>query len=426
MFNIARFCTLRSSSILPRVRLVCNNSTKDLLGNGQARRYICHVLRHHAKDKTLCKQFLRGSGTVAVRLGSNVSNKGKKAVGYWLLTCSGMVLGAVVLGGVTRLTESGLSMVNWKLLGEKMPRTQQEWEEEFRRYQQYPEFKIKNKEITLEEFKFIWHMEYGHRMWGRCIGAVFLVPAIYFWSKGRLTPSMKRRVLVFGSLIGAQGLMGWYMVQSGLEDRFHEPSDVPRVSQYRLASHLSLALVLYSLFLWSALDILAPAQTISISGAALQAARKFKGMVHGAKALVFLTAVSGAFVAGLDAGLVYNSFPKMADRWIPTDVLAYTPKLSNFTENPTTVQFDHRILGTTTLAYLTMLYFISRKRQLPPKAYRAAAVLAALGYLQVSIGIGTLLSYVPTPLAATHQSGSLAVLSAAIWLSHELKKLPKV
>ncbi|XP_053696811.1 cytochrome c oxidase assembly protein COX15 homolog [Sabethes cyaneus] len=355
-----------------------------------------------------------------------VTEKGRKAVGYWLLGCSGMVFVAVVLGGVTRLTESGLSMVTWKLLGEKMPRTQDEWEREFERYKQFPEFKIKNKDMTLSEFKMIWHMEFGHRMWGRLIGAVYAIPAVYFWSRGYLNRGMKIRTVAFGVLIAAQGLMGWYMVKSGLEDRFHEESDVPRVSQYRLATHLGFAFVLYTLFLWSALDKLLPAQRLlgNIPAASL----RFKGFAHATKAAVFFTALSGAFVAGLDAGLIYNSFPKMADRWIPTDILALSPTLRNFTENPTTVQFEHRILGTATLTLITGMFMLSRRRVLPPRAYTAATAVAVMGWTQVLLGITTLLTYVPVPLAASHQSGSLILLSLAIWLTHELKlvkRLPK-
>lgn len=273
--------------------------------------------------------------------------------------------------------------------------------------------------MSLSEFKFIYHMEYGHRMWGRAIGAFFALPAIYFWSRGYLNRALKIRTLVFGTLIGLQGLMGWYMVKSGLEDRFHGENDVPRVSQYRLASHLTFAFVLYTLFLWSALDILLPAQ--KLAGAVTKASRNFRMLAHSTKGMIFLTALSGAFVAGLDAGLVYNSFPKMADRWIPEDILAFSPAIRNFTENPTTVQFDHRILGTATLTMITGMYMLSRRRVLPPRAYKAAAAVAFMGWMQVVLGISTLLMYVPVPLAATHQSGSLVLLSLAIWLSHELK-----
>ena len=271
----------------------------------------------------------------------------------------------------------------------------------------------------MQEFKLIWYMEYGHRMWGRAIGAFYSIPALYFWTKGYFNKAMKIRVLAFGALIGAQGLMGWYMVKSGLEDRFHEESDVPRVSQYRLASHLGFAFVLYSLFLWSALDKLLPAQ--KLVGQIPAATFRFKGLAHATKAAVFLTALSGAFVAGLDAGLIYNSFPKMADRWIPSDILALSPALRNFTENPTTVQFDHRVLGTATLTLITGMFLLSRRRLLPPRAYKAATAVAAMGWMQVALGITTLLTYVPVPLAASHQSGSLVLLSLAIWLTHELK-----
>lgn len=277
--------------------------------------------------------------------------------------------------------------------------------------------------MTLEEFKFIFWMEYGHRMWGRTIGAFFAFPAAYFWSRGYFDKGMKIRVGIFGALIAMQGLMGWYMVKSGLEDRFHNENDVPRVSQYRLAAHLSFAFVLYTLFLWSALDKLLPAQKLpEITTSAL----RFKKLVHVSKGMVFLTALSGAFVAGLDAGLVYNSFPKMADRWIPSDILALSPTLKNFTENPTTVQFDHRVLGTATLTLISGVWLLSRRCTLPPRAYKAATAFGIMGWMQVVLGISTLLTYVPVPLAATHQSGSLMLLSLAVWLTHELKLLKRL
>lgn len=373
-------------------------------------------------------QVFRGSGTIAVRLASD-TKIAQKAIGFWLMGCGAMVFVAVVLGGVTRLTESGLSMVTWKLLGERMPTTEEEWMAEFKKYQEYPEFKIKNREITLSEFKRIWHMEYGHRMWGRAIGVFFLIPATFFWARGWLKPAMKKRLLVFGGLIGAQGLMGWYMVKSGLEDRFNDVNDVPRVSQYRLAAHLGLALFLYASFLYSALHHLLPAETMEFwsfgQKLAKRQVRQFRRLTYACKGMIFLTALSGAFVAGLDAGLVYNSFPKMGDDWIPSDVLALSPPLSNFTENPTTVQLDHRILGTATLALVTAVWFVSRRRQLPKRAHLAANVLCAMAWLQVGLGITTLLTYVPISMAACHQSGSLLLLSSAMWLAHELKRVPK-
>ncbi|KAK9508854.1 hypothetical protein O3M35_006314 [Rhynocoris fuscipes] len=382
--------------------------------------------------KNVCKQsilqfgkpIVRPTETLAANAIATSSVKAQKIVGYWLLGCSGMVFGAVVLGGVTRLTESGLSMVTWKLLGEKLPISQIEWEKEFERYKEFPEYKMKNSSMTLEEFKWIWWMEYAHRTWGRCIGGFFLLPATYFWFKGWFNPIMKKRVAVFAALIAAQGLMGWYMVKSGLEEeRFQSQSEVVRVSQYRLASHLSLAFILYTGFLWSALDNLIPAQK---PASLAPGVRQIRMLAHSCKGLAFLTAISGAFVAGLDAGLVYNSFPKMGDDWIPKEILSLKPVMSNFTENPVTVQFDHRILGTATVCAISVLWLLSRKRQLPPRAHTAANALTAMAWLQVTLGITTLLHYVPVSLAALHQSGSLILLSFAVWLSHELKHVKRI
>ncbi|KAM3955899.1 LOW QUALITY PROTEIN: heme A synthase COX15 [Aphomia sociella] len=367
-------------------------------------------------------EIIKSNGIVARFCSSAPKPKNTKAVGYWLLGCSGMVFTAVVLGGVTRLTESGLSMVTWKLLGEKMPRTEEEWQQEFEKYQQYPEYKYKNQHITLSEFKWIWFMEFAHRSWGRAIGAAVFLPSVFFWSRGYLERGMKIRVAVYCALVAAQGLMGWYMVKSGLEDRFEGPSDVPRVSQYRLAAHLGLAFILYSGLVAGALRMLRlPPHSVLRKG--VKELKSMTALAHSVKALAFFTAMSGAFVAGLDAGLVYNSFPKMGDRWIPDDILAMSPRLRNVTENPTTVQFDHRVLGTLTLAAASLLWLRSRRAPLSVAAARAATAVGAMAWLQVTLGILTLLHYVPTPLAASHQAGSLSLLTLAIWLTHEIKIL---
>uniref|UniRef100_A0A8B9ZBW8 Cytochrome c oxidase assembly protein COX15-like protein n=1 Tax=Anas platyrhynchos TaxID=8839 RepID=A0A8B9ZBW8_ANAPL len=317
-----------------------------------------------------------------------------------LLCCS---LQPAAVGNVT-LTESGLSMVDWHLVKEmKPPRTQQEWEAEFRKYQQFPEFKILNHDMTLTEFKFIWYMEYSHRMWGRVVGLAYILPAAYFWRKGWLSRPMKGCVLALCGLVCFQGLLGWYMVKSGLEEK-PDSYDIPRVSQYRLAaaSRLRAGSVLCQ----------------SVDGALSAAAT-----TPGTRGLVLCSGIAGAFVAGLDAGLVYNSFPKMGERWIPDDLLAFSPTLRNIFENPTTVQFDHRILGTATVTAITALYLFSRKIPLPSQDQDRQWLPYWLWL--VGLGISTLLLYVPTPLAATHQSGSLALLSVALWLMAELRRLPK-
>ncbi|KAM4703473.1 heme A synthase COX15 isoform 2-T2 [Rhinophrynus dorsalis] len=394
----------------------------------QALRFIHSAGRQNVPLWRQCIQKRWKSGTVSemsapsrAAVGSLPNSAANRIIGRWLLVCSGMVAGAVVLGGVTRLTESGLSMVDWHLVKEmKPPSTQAEWEAEFEKYQQFPEFKILNHKMTLTEFKFIWFMEYSHRMWGRAVGLAYILPAIYFWRKGWFNRGMKGRVLGLCGFVFFQGLLGWYMVKSGLEEK-PESYDVPHVSQYRLAAHLGSALLLYCASLWTGLSLLLPQQKLPETRHLLQL-RKF---THWTTGLVFLTALSGAFVAGLDAGLVYNSFPKMGDRWIPDDLLAMSPTFKNMFENTTTVQFNHRILGISSVTAITALYFYSRKVPLPRRARLALNSLLAVAYLQVTLGISTLLLYVPTSLATTHQSGSLALLSMAIWLMNELRRLPK-
>lgn len=279
--------------------------------------------------------------------------------------------------------------------------------------------------MTVDEFRRIFWMEYIHRMWGRAIGAVFLLPAAYYWKKGYFNATTKKFVLLMGTLIGCQGLMGWYMVKSGLENRFDNVNDVPRVSQHRLAMHLGAAFVLYTLFVSQGLKMLLPAE--HFVARSLNTMR-FKRFAYGAKGLIFLTALSGAFVAGLDAGLVYNSFPKMGDKWIPDDILQFKPITENITENPTTVQFNHRILGISTVSLVSAMWLLSRKTKLPRRAYWAMNSALAVAWLQATLGVTTLLNHVPVTLAACHQSGSLMLLSLAVWLCHELrylKYLPK-
>lgn len=235
---------------------------------------------------------------------------------------------------------------------------------------------------------------------------------------------MKKRIGVFGALLGFQGFLGWYMVKSGLSEPVKQ-TDVPRVSQYRLAAHLGSALLLYVGFLWSSLDHLLPKLTNPVALPAKQL-RSITMRAHNMMALIFTTALAGAFVAGLDAGLVYNSFPKMADRWIPTDLFTIEPTWRNFFENPTMVQFQHRVLGIATLAGICLYAASLRRLVLPKRVEWALKTLVTMSVVQVTLGISTLLLYVPTSLAALHQSGSLALLSFALWLANELKRIPKI
>uniref|UniRef100_G3MSR7 Uncharacterized protein n=1 Tax=Amblyomma maculatum TaxID=34609 RepID=G3MSR7_AMBMU len=344
-----------------------------------------------------------------------LTGKSRKAVGRWLLACSGMAVGSIVIGGVTRLTKSGLSMVHWHPFAEFPPSGEHQWEQEFLKYQEYPEYKASDREMTMAEFKRIWYIEYVHRMWGRAIGAVFYTGAAWFWWRGCLSRRAKAHVGLLAVGLAFQGFLGWFMVKSGLQDQ-------PHVSQYRLAAHLGTALAWYSLAFWSGLSHLAaprPGPTTALISAAMH-----RG-VHGVLGLVFVTAMSGAIVAGLRAGLVYNSFPKMADRWVPSDIMALEPKLSNFTENPTTAQFDHRILGESVVIVVTGLWLWGQKQPLPPRAKMALHCLLAAAWMQATLGVSTLLTYVPVSLASSHQAGAVTLLSVALWLAHELRRLPK-
>ncbi|XP_073239500.1 heme A synthase COX15-like [Porites lutea] len=366
-----------------------------------------------------CRKFVTMEASAAPPKTADLLPQGTRITGYWMIGCAGMVIGSVVLGGVTRLTESGLSMVDWHLIkGMKPPRTQEEWEREFAKYQTYPEYKYANQGISLTEFKWIWYMEYAHRMWGRLVGAVFYLPAAYFWYKGYFNKGLKIRVGVFGALIMCQGLLGWYMVKSGLDEEKISKTEIPRVSQYRLAAHLSMAFLLYAGLVWCALCQFIPRPKYVMT----PQLRRVRWFAHVCKGFVGFTAVSGAFVAGLDAGLVYNSFPKMADRWIPSDLFALEPKWKNFFENPTATQFVHRILGTTTVSSVAILFLLARPLTLPGRAHLALNCLLGVAAGQVSLGILTLLYYVPTHLAACHQAGALSLLTVAVWLTNELRR----
>ncbi|KAL1917389.1 uncharacterized protein VTP21DRAFT_5045 [Calcarisporiella thermophila] len=362
-------------------------------------------------------------------------------VGYWLLFNAGSTFGIVVLGGLTRLTESGLSITEWNLIkGMKPPRSEEEWEVEFEKYKQFPEYKILNHQMTLPEFKSIFYMEWAHRMWGRFIGISFLLPAVYFTYKGYMTPAITRRAWGLGALIGFQGVLGWYMVKSGLkEELMTTPGAVPRVSPYRLAAHLGTAFVIYAGSIMTGLKVLRDwkiAQGTFPAGVttALQNPRLavFRRSAIGTAFLVFATAISGAFVAGLDAGLIYNEFPYMGGRLIPDDLWTKDfaredalGMLRNIFENPTTAQFDHRVLAISTFSVISSLWLYSRRLPLPPGARLAVNSLMGVALLQVSLGIGTLLLMVPTDLAAAHQAGSLTLLTTALWLTHAMKRIPK-
>jgi cytochrome c oxidase assembly protein subunit 15 len=351
--------------------------------------------------------------------------------GKWLLGTAGAVVGMIHVGGVTRLTQSGLSMTTWTPLGSLPPITQDEWEAEFARYQTYPEYQQRNK-MTLKDFKFIYGWEYGHRMLGRTVGVIFCLPWIYFTARGKIPKGYQGRMVGFLAMGGTQGMVGWWMVKSGLgNDRRGDNREI-RVRPFRLATHLSMAVATYGALLWTGLDILGlphkttlTEQAKQLSKQALRQASRLRVGSLALTGLTGLTIVSGALVAGNDAGRAYNTFPKMGDDWIPEGILEYQPWYRNLHENTATVQFNHRVLGMSTAAVALSLVAVglspSKSALLTPQARNGlyAVGLASVG--QVTLGVTTLLYYVPLSLAAAHQIGSIVVFSSGLYLAHSLR-----
>jgi cytochrome c oxidase assembly protein subunit 15 len=333
----------------------------------------------------------------------------RRNVAAWLLLCAAMVFTMVVVGGVTRLTRSGLSIVEWQpLIGTLPPLSQAEWQDLFAKYQRTPEFKLVNFDIDLAGFKSIFWWEYFHRLLGRLIGVVFLLPWLWFMLRGRLAPRLAWQlggVFVLGAL---QGALGWYMVASGLIDN-------PRVSHFRLTAHLGVALAIFAAELWLALGLLSanapPTGRLGRPALALAA-------------LVFLMALSGGFVAGLRAGSAYNTFPLMNGHLIPPEILMLEPWWKNFLYNMATVQFVHRTIAWLLIVLVPWLWWRTRRKPLGGEARLASGLLVGALALQVTLGIVTLVNGVPLAPAAAHQGGAVVLLGAALWAAHALRHAP--
>ena len=343
---------------------------------------------------------------------SSEPSKGRKYIAAWLYLISFLVFAMVVLGGLTRLTGSGLSMVDWRLImGAIPPLHEGDWLRVFEQYQQFPEYKIHNSAMTLAEFKFIFFMEYAHRLLGRLIGLVFLVPFIFFWAKHWLTAKQIRQYGLLFFLGGLQGLVGWYMVKSGLVD-------VPRVSQYRLVMHLLLALMVVSLSLWFAFS-LAPAPRAEEAPPT-----GFKAHIAAILVLLAMQITGGGFVAGLRAGFIFNSFPTMNGQWIPDGLWLHHPWYLNFFENPVTAQFLHRNLAYGVAILIVTLYLRFLKKPLSIRFRRGLHATALLLTLQISLGILTLIYRVPVALASAHQAVAVLLLAAVLFLCHQAYQPP--
>jgi heme a synthase len=341
-----------------------------------------------------------------------------RAVGIWLLVCAAMIFVMVLIGGITRLSGSGLSIMEWKpLMGALPPMSTAEWERVFALYREISQYKNVNHGMSLAEFQGIFWWEYSHRLWGRLIGIVFFLPFLWFLVRGTLRKAPGRPSLApkLGGifLLGAlQGGIGWYMVASGFEDR-------DSVSQYRLVLHLGLALVIYALILWTALDLLQPR---AIGGHA-STARPLRRHAILLLILVALELTLGGFVAGLHGGLIYTDFPLMNGDWVAPDVFAHSPWWANLTENPGGAQFLHRIGALLVTLALLFLVWRAWRADVPDLVRGRMALLLLALVLQVGLGISTLILVVPLPLAAAHQGGAVLLLSATLFAMHGLKRI---
>jgi cytochrome c oxidase assembly protein subunit 15 len=336
------------------------------------------------------------------------SSSHQKQIAAWLLACCALIFAMVVLGGVTRLTRSGLSIVEWDpIMGAVPPLTAAQWDDAFGKYKRTPEYRKVNYGMSLHEFKGIFYVEWAHRLLGRLIGVVFFVPFLYFLARRRIPRELVPKLVTMFVLGGLQGAMGWYMVKSGLVD-------VPRVSAYRLTAHLAFAVVIYAYLLWTALGLLQPrAQPLP----ALAGIRRFATAVA---VLVFVMILSGGFVAGTRAGFAFNTFPLMNGRFFPEGMYAMQPWWANLFENLATVQFNHRMIAYALCIVIPVFWLTARRYLLPAPARRATHWLLGWLAVQVTLGVTTLLYVVPVPLAAAHQAGALVLFSLALYTLHTL------
>lgn len=339
-------------------------------------------------------------GSIAYK--GRMTNPAQRSVAFWLYGCSALIFLMVIVGAITRLTESGLSMVEWKpLIGAVPPLGESEWTRVFNLYKQSPEFQQKNFWMGIEDFKRIFFWEWFHRLLGRLIGVVFALPLVWFWIRGKLPQGSKLKLLGLFLLGGAQGAMGWFMVKSGLVDN-------PAVSHYRLTAHLGLAFILYALILGMAL-LLDPKTRNKIEAPPCIG---FHFWIM--TAFIVITIIWGAFTAGLDGGLIYNdSFPLMGGRWIPDEI---THGLS-LLETPAGVQFVHRWLAIATMLVILSFWFHMRRRKIN---FAATEVLGAMAIVQAGLGISTLLSGVFIGLAVMHQAGALIIITLLVLCWHRL------
>lgn len=337
--------------------------------------------------------------------------RARRQVAAWLFICCALVFAMIVLGGVTRLTHSGLSITEWQpIVGTLPPLDASQWQEAFGKYQRTPEYHQVNKGMSLDAFKGIFWWEYFHRLLGRLIGFVFFVPLSWFVLRGSIPPGYPARLAAIFVLGGLQGAMGWYMVKSGLVDD-------PRVSQFRLTAHLGLALLIFAAMAWVGLSLWFGERTTREPSPS-----SVRRWAFGIAALVFVMALTGGFVAGIRAGFAYNTFPLMNGHFVPPEILMLEPWWKNPFWNMATVQFDHRMLAWALAVLTPVLWWkLGRTPGLPRRARVGGHALLLLLAVQIALGIATLINVVPLHLAAAHQAGAVLLFAAALNVAHALR-----
>ncbi len=347
----------------------------------------------------------------ASRMDRAATRQSRRLVAIWLFVVAGMILVMIVLGGATRLTGSGLSIMEWApLMGALPPTTDAEWQRLFALYQKIPQYSLVNEGFGLAGFKHIFWLEWTHRLWGRLIGVVFLLPMLVLWATARIERRLLPRLGLLFVLGGLQGAVGWFMVASGFLP------DTTAVSPYRLVIHLALALVLYAAIVWTGLSALHPMRHREPIPPLLRT------LAIGTLAMVSLTILAGGFTAGLHAGLTYNTFPLMDGRLVPAGYAQLQPLWRNWFENIAAIQFDHRVLAITTAAAVLLVWAAGWRADLPKSARIALHALLAAAVLQVGLGISTLLLVVPIALGVAHQAGAVLLLTAAVVFRHTLRR----
>ncbi|WP_310992341.1 COX15/CtaA family protein [Aequorivita marina] len=339
-----------------------------------------------------------------------MANKDNKKVIYWLLTGCLLIFIMVVVGGITRLTHSGLSISSYKLIsGSIPPLNEAEWIAEFEHYKQFPEYQKLHNHFDLEDFKDIYFWEYIHRVLGRLLGIIFIIPFLYFLFKKQLTKPTVKKAIILLFLGGFQGFLGWYMVKSGLIDR-------PSVSHYRLAMHLTTAFLTFAYTFWVALDLWYPVKK--------EVDKHFRNIIRVGLGVLIVQIIWGAFVAGLDAGWIHNFWPMMSDgKWIHETVTTeQVPVWRNFIEGKSGVQFVHRYLAYIVVAVIFYIWYKARKMQLTVPQKNGINLLLILVLVQFTLGVFTLLYQVPVTLGVLHQVTAFFLLAGMTFVLHRFSK----